>query len=96
MLFLVEIALDADRLSAHPDPKEVEDSELAIRQHVKDTNMLRGAWRLVDGTNLFVCSVGSHQEIADLLQGLPVFKYIKRLNLTPLLPHPAHPQFSTD
>jgi muconolactone D-isomerase len=63
--------------------------ERAYSQELQRSGSWRHLWRVVgEYSNISVFDVGSHDELHDLLSGLPLFPYMD-IRVTPLAVHPS-------
>lgn len=92
MLFHVKFHIDQQSLGFGDQRTEVAAAEAARAVAARETGELKGLWRRADcGGAIFVVDMPSNEALVDLLQSLPLFPYLRDIEVTPLVGHPAFP-----
>lgn len=89
MLFHVTMRVN---LPLDLDPQltdELKHNEKARAQELQRAGTWRHLWRVAGQyANISIFDVGSHEELHDILSGLPLFPYLD-IEVTPLARHPS-------
>lgn len=95
MLYHVKFTIDHQSLGFGPERGEVAAAEGERAKAVFAEGRLKGLWRRADcGGAIFVIDAESHQALADEISSLPLFPYLRGIEVTPLISHPAVPELS--
>ncbi|PJG46374.1 hypothetical protein CAF53_19515 [Sphingobium sp. LB126] len=95
MLYLVKLYADQQALGGGDKRIEIGAGDAAQARLWKAEGRLMGLWRRADcGGAVFVIDAESHEALASDLQALPLFPYLRNIEVTPLLAHPAFPECS--
>ena len=94
MLYLVKTIIDRNALAQCGDREAVMAAESARANEVKAEGRLLGIWRRADcGGSAFIVEADSHDTLNADLSSLPTFPYFTAIEVTPIVAHPAHPEF---
>jgi muconolactone D-isomerase len=89
MLYLVHMQVELPRDMPADVAQEIKAREKAYSQVLQREGKWPHLWRIVgEYANYSVFDVGSHDELHELLSGLPLFPYM-RLKVTALAQHPS-------
>lgn len=95
MLYLVRVHIDQHALGTAERRAEIADAEARRAREVQAAGQLLGLWRRADATGaVFVVDVASSESLNVLIQNLPLFPYLRDVDVVPLVAHPAFPEFS--
>lgn len=95
MLYLVKFDIDQQALGFGPEREKVSSAEGERAKAVKKEGRLKGLWRRADcGGAVFVLDAPSHEALVEELSSLPLFPYLRNIDVTPLVPHPVYPECS--
>ena len=96
MLYHVKFNLDQQALGFDERRAQVSAAEAERAKAVKADGRLFGLWRRADcGGAIFVIDADSHEALVAELSSLPLYPYLRSIEVTPLVPHPAFPECST-
>lgn len=96
MIYLVKATLDRAAFNKCPNPQEVLTAEGKRGQEIKAEGRVLGIWRRADcGGSVFVVDAESHEALVADLNSLPMFPYMREIEVTPLVAHAAHPEFAS-
>ena len=89
MLFLVRMAVNIPRDLPTEQANEIKAREKAYSQDLQRDGRWKSIWRVVgEYANYSIFDVASNDELHQLLQGLPLFPFMK-ISVTPLAQHPS-------
>ncbi len=89
MLFLVRMDVNIPRDLPTEQANEIKAREKAYSQDLQRDGRWKSIWRVVgEYANYSIFDVASNDELHQLLQGLPLFAYMK-IDVTPLATHPS-------
>ena len=89
MLFLVRMDVNIPRDLPVEEANEIKAREKAYSQDLQRDGRWKSIWRVVgEYANYSVFDVASNDELHQLLQGLPLFPFMK-ISVTPLAQHPS-------
>ena len=89
MLFLVRMDVNIPRDLPVEEANEIKAREKAYSQDLQRDGRWKSIWRVVgEYANYSIFDVGSNDELHQLLQGLPLFPFMK-ISVTPLAQHPS-------
>lgn len=89
MLFLVRMAVNIPRDLPADEANEIKAREKAYSQDLQRDGRWKSIWRVVgEYANYSIFDVASNDELHQLLQGLPLFPFMK-IDVTPLAAHPS-------
>lgn len=89
MLFLVRMDVNIPRDLPVAQANEIKAREKAYSQDLQRDGRWKSIWRVVgEYANYSVFDVASNDELHQLLQGLPLFPFMK-IDVTPLAQHPS-------
>ena len=89
MLFLVRMDVNIPRDLPVEEANEIKAREKAYSQDLQRDGRWKSIWRVVgEYANYSIFDVASNDELHQLLQGLPLFPFMK-ISVTPLAPHPS-------
>jgi muconolactone D-isomerase len=89
MLFLVRMDVNIPRDLPVEEANEIKAREKAYSQDLQRDGRWKSLWRVVgEYANYSVFDVASNDELHQLLQGLPLFPFMK-IEVTPLAAHPS-------
>lgn len=89
MLFLVRMDVAIPRDLPVEQANEIKAREKAYSQGLQRDGRWQSIWRVVgEYANYSVFDVASNDELHQLLQGLPLFPFMK-IDVTPLAAHPS-------
>ena len=90
MLYHVRFNIDHQALGFGPERMQVSQAEAERARVLKAAGRLLGLWRRADcGGAIFVIDADSHEALAAELSALPLFPYLRSIEVTPLVPHPV-------
>lgn len=88
MLYLVRMDIDLPTDLPSDELAALQAAEQEYSQSLQRDGRFRHIWRVAGAyANYSVFDVSSHDELHELLSGLPMFRYI-RAHVTPLATHP--------
>ena len=89
MLFLVRMDVNIPRDLPVEEANEIKAREKAYSQDLQRDGRWKSFWRVVgEYANYSIFDVASNDELHQLLQGLPLFPFMK-ISVTPLAQHPS-------
>lgn len=89
MLFLVRMDVNIPRDLPADEANEIKAREKAYSQDLQRDGRWQSIWRVVgEYANYSIFDVASNDELHQLLQGLPLFPFMK-IDVTPLAVHPS-------
>ena len=89
MLFLVRMDANIPRDLPVEEANEIKAREKAYSQDLQRDGRWKSIWRVVgEYANYSIFDVASNDELHQLLQGLPLFPFMK-ISVTPLAQHPS-------
>ena len=89
MLFLVRMDVNIPRDLPVEEANEIKAREKAYSQDLQRDVRWKSIWRFVgEYANYSIFDVSSNDELHQLLQGLPLFPFMK-ISVTPLAQHPS-------
>ena len=89
MLFLVRMDVNIPRDLPVEEANEIKAREKAYSQDLQRDGRWKSIWRVVgEYANYSILDVASNDELHQLLQGLPLFPFMK-ISVTPLAQHPS-------
>ena len=89
MLFLVRMDVNITRDLPTEQANEIKAREKAYSQDLQRDGSWKSIWRVVgEYANYSIFDVASNDELHQLLQGLPLFPFMK-ISVTPLAQHPS-------
>ena len=89
MLFLVRMDVNIPRDLPAEEANEIKAREKAYSQDLRRDGRWKSIWRVVgEYANYSIFDVASNDELHQLLQGLPLFPFMK-ISVTPLAQHPS-------
>ena len=89
MLFLVRMDVNIPRDLPVAQANEIKAREKAYSQDLQRDGRWKSIWRVVgEYANYSIFDVASNDELHQLLQGLPLFPFMK-ISVTPLAQHPS-------
>ena len=89
MLFLVRMDVNIPRDLPTEQANEIKAREKAYSQDLQRDGSWKSIWRVVgEYANYSIFDVASNDELHQLLQGLPLFPFMK-ISVTPLAQHPS-------
>ena len=89
MLFLVRMDVNIPRDLPTEQANEIKAREKAYSQDLQRDGRWKSIWRVVgEYANYSIFDVYSNDELHQLLQGLPLFPFMK-ISVTPLAQHPS-------
>ena len=89
MLFLVRLDVNIPRGLPVEEANEIKAREKAYSQDLQRDGRWKSIWRVVgEYANYSIFDVASNDELHQLLQGLPLFPFMK-ISVTPLAQHPS-------
>ena len=89
MLFLVRMDVNIPRDLPTEQANEIKAREKAYSQDLQRDGRWKSIWRVVgEYANYSIFDVASNDELHQLLQGLPLFAFMK-ISVTPLAQHPS-------
>ena len=89
MLFLVRLDVNIPRDLPVEEANEIKAREKAYSQDLQRDGRWKSIWRVVgEYANYSIFDVASNDELHQLLQGLPLFPFMK-ISVTPLAQHPS-------
>ncbi|MGS0756207.1 muconolactone Delta-isomerase [Roseateles sp. GG27B] len=89
MLFLVRMDVNIPRDLPADEANEIKAREKAYSQDLQRDGRWQCIWRVVgEYANYSIFDVASNDELHQLLQGLPLFPFMK-IDVTPLAAHPS-------
>ena len=89
MLFLVRMDVNIPRDLPVEEANEIKAREKAYSQDLQRDGSWKSIWRVVgEYANYSIFDVASNDELHQLLQGLPLFPFMK-ISVTPLAQHPS-------
>ena len=89
MLFLVRMDVNIPGDLPVEEANEIKAREKAYSQDLQRDGRWKSIWRVVgEYANYSIFDVASNDELHQLLQGLPLFPFMK-ISVTPLAQHPS-------
>ena len=89
MLFMVRMDVNIPRDLPTEQANEIKAREKAYSQDLQRDGRWKSIWRVVgEYANYSIFDVASNDELHQLLQGLPLFPFMK-ISVTPLAQHPS-------
>ena len=89
MLFLVRMDVNIPRDLRVEEANEIKEREKVYSQDLQRDGRWKNIWRVVgEYANYSIFDVASNDELHQLLQGLPLFPFMK-ISVTPLAQHPS-------
>lgn len=89
MLYLVHMVVELPATLAPQEAQAIKARERDYAQNLQRQGAWKHLWRVAgEYANYSVFDVASHDELHELLSGLPLFPYM-RLKVTPLARHPS-------
>jgi muconolactone D-isomerase len=89
MLLLVRMDVNIPRDLPLAEANEIKAREKAYSQDLQRDGRWKSIWRVVgEYANYSIFDVASNDELHQLLQGLPLFPFMK-ISVTPLAQHPS-------
>lgn len=94
MLYHVTFHTDHQALGFAEQRRRVIDDELQRASEVQQEGRLIGLWARADpGGAIFILDAESHEKLMLELQSLPIFPYLRSIDVIPLVTHPRFPEF---
>jgi muconolactone delta-isomerase len=94
MLYHVQFNIDHQALGFDARRNEVSAAEAERAVAIQAEGRLLGIWRRADLSGaIFVIDAESHEALRDELSSLPLFPFLRSIEVTPLVPHPRFPEF---
>ena len=94
MLYHVTFNTDHQALGFGDERARVVEAEVARAVGVQREGRMLGFWVRADlGGVIFVVDSPSHGDLMSELQSLPIFPYLRSIEITPVVPHPELPDF---
>ncbi|MEC9344457.1 MAG: muconolactone Delta-isomerase family protein [Pseudomonadota bacterium] len=94
MLYMIEAEIDYAALG--DDRDKVLAAEHARTQALHEEGIAVAEWRIASGAGVIaIWDCESHERLNELLRGLPIARYLVRMTVTPLIPHPLWPDGRT-
>ena len=95
MLYHVAFHIDHQALGFDERRAQVSAAEGERAVQLLRAGRLIGLWRRADcGGAIFVIDAESHEALVTELSSLPLFPYLRSIDVTPLVPHPHAPEFA--
>lgn len=97
MLYHVSFHMNRQTLVAAGEAAlKVRDAEVERAVASQQAGRLIGLWRRADGDGvIFILDSDSHQTLHDEITSLPMFPYVRSIEVLPLLPYPGFEAFAT-
>ena len=74
---------------------QVLSAEVERATSLQQAGRLIGLWRLADGNGvIFVLDSESHEALHEELRTLPLFPYVRSIEVVPLIPYPGFSEFA--
>ncbi len=92
MIYLLNVDLDYSQIT---EPLE----EIFPREWEQTTSMVAsgkmlGIWRKANAKGVVaIWNMDSHEEVMEQIRKMPLYKYMSKIDLEPLVAHPRFPQF---
>ena len=95
MLYQVTFDIDRQALGSGENATKVRAAETERAVKAQREGKLIGLWLRADcGGVVFVLDVESHEALVEELRSLPVFPYIRSIEVVPLVASPRFPEFA--
>jgi muconolactone delta-isomerase len=97
MLYHVTFNMDRQALIAAGEKvREVRSAEIGRAAAARDAGRLIGFWERADANGvIFILDAESHADLSQELRSLPMFPYVRTIEVVPLIPYPDFPEFAT-
>lgn len=96
MLYQITFHADHQALGFGEQRNQVSAAELERAAQARRDGRLLGFWQRADlGGVVFVLDAASHEKLMQELQTLPLFPYLRAIDVVPLVSHPQFPEFGT-
>ena len=96
MLYHITFHMDRQALIAAGEAAlKVRAAEVERAIAAQQAGRLIGFWRRADGNGvIFILDSGSHEALHEEISSLPMFPYVKSIDVLPLLAYPGFPEFA--
>jgi muconolactone D-isomerase len=95
MLFHIKFHIDQQSLGFGELRTTVAAAEGERAVAARKDGRLKALWRRADGGGaIFVIDMPSNEELAAFLQSLPLYPYLRQIEVTPLVPHPSFLEYA--
>lgn len=90
MLYHVTFSVDRQALGASGNVETIRAAEIQRAAAARDAGRLIGLWRRADGDGvIFILDVESHDALLAELSTLPLFPYLRKVDVIPLVAYPG-------
>ena len=90
MLYHVTFSMDRQALAASGKTEMVRVAEMERATTARQEGRLLGLWRRADGDGVvFILNVASHETLLSELNTLPLFPYVRKVDVLPLVEYPG-------
>ncbi len=95
MLYHVTFHTDRQALGAGDVATKVRAAEMERAVLAQQAGRLVGLWRRGDGNGaIFIIDSESHEALLEELSSLPMFPYVRTIDVLPLIAYPQFPEFA--
>ena len=96
MLYHVTLHMNRQALvAAGEEVAQVLSAEVERARSAQEAGRLIGLWRRADGNGvILILDSPSHEALHDELRTLPLFPFVRSIDVLPLLPYPGFPEFA--
>ncbi len=96
MLYHITFSMNRPALVAAGEMvTKVREAEVERAMSSQRAGRLIGLWRRADGNGvIFILDSESHEALHEELSSLPMFPYVRSVDVLPLLPYPGFPEFA--
>ena len=97
MLYQITFHTDHQALGFGEQRSQVSAAELERASQARQDGRLLGFWLRADLSGVvFILDAASNEELMQELQTLPLFPYLRAIDVVPLVAHPQFPEFDTE
>lgn len=90
MLYMIEAEIEYVALGERRE--EILRAEHARTKSLYEEGVAVAEWRIASGSGVVALwDCDSDEQLNEILRGLPIARYIRRTQVTPLIPHPLWP-----
>ena len=92
MIYLLNVDLDYNQIT---EPlEEILPQEWEQTTSMVESGKLIGIWRKANAKGVIaIWNMDSHEEVVEQIRKMPLYRYMSKIDLEPLVAHPKFPQF---
>jgi muconolactone delta-isomerase len=94
MIYLLDVDIDYGRLG--DQLQAILPEEWAQTQALVESGRMLGIWRKANAKGVIaIWDMPDHDAVNDQIRKMPLYPYMTRIDITPLVAHPRYPEFCT-